>query len=199
MPLEVVAEYRCDGLRIEVWKGDITEAECEAVVNPANSLMIMGGGVAGALRRAAGESVEAEARRHAPVPVGEAIHTGAGRLEPRIRYIIHAPTMERPAMRTTESKVLKAAKAALKEAEKLKVSCIAFPAMGAGVGGLSAKESIRAMMQALDEFLQEGGKPPARIVFVAYLDRDARHFIEELGHIKLRSCRLEKAASETPQ
>ncbi len=196
MSLERVAVYRCGSVRIEVLKGDITEVDCEAVVNPANSLMMMGGGVAGALRRAAGGEVEAEARKHAPVPVGEAIHTGAGRLEPRIRYIIHAPTMERPAMRTTEAKVRKAALAALREAEKLQVKCVAFPAMGAGVGGLSARESIRAMMEALDEHIGGGGRLPERVIFVAYLDRDARQFLEELGRLHLDNCKLEKVEGQ---
>ena len=197
MPLEKLAEYKCNGVVVEIARGDITEAECEAVVNPANSLMMMGGGVAGALRRAAGPEVEEEARRKAPVPVGEAIHTGAGRLEPRIKYIIHAPTMERPAMRTTQSKVVKAVLAALREAEKLNVSCLALPAMGAGVGGLTARESLDAIMEALDEYLGSGGKLPPRIILVAYSERDAKQFLDEIKRVNMRSCKLVPAGGES--
>jgi len=192
MPLEKRAEYSCAGSTLELAIGDITEAECGAVVNPANSLMIMGGGVAGALRRAAGLEVEHEARRRAPVPVGRAVTTGAGRLEPRVRYIIHAPTMERPAMRTTPEKVEAAAYAALKEASRLGVDCVAFPAMGAGVGGLDAEESMSAMLRALDRAVGEGLQLPERIVFVAYREADLRHFQRALERARLRHCRLVK-------
>lgn len=189
-PLQQVAKYTCDGIEIELWLGDITESECDAVVNPANSLMIMGGGVAGALRRAAGSEVEAEARRRAPVPVGKAIVTSAGRLQPGIRYIIHAPTMERPAMRTTEGKVEKATYAALREASKLGVACIAFPAMGAGVGGLSAEESMAAMLRALDRARGEGLQLPKRIVFVAYREADLRQFMRAIERARLENCHI---------
>ncbi len=190
--LEPRLTLRCNGVEIVLAVGDITEAECDAVVNPANSLMIMGGGVAGALRRAAGQEVEAEARKHAPVPVGRAIATSAGRLAPRIRYIIHAPTMERPAMRTTEGKVEKAAYAALHMASELGVGCVAFPAMGAGVGGLDAEESMAAMLRALDRAVGEGLKLPKKILFVAYREADYRHFVKAVERAKMENCRLEK-------
>jgi len=183
--------YRCNGISIELWLGDITEVECDAVVNPANSLMVMGGGVAGALRRAAGVEVEAEARREAPVPVGRAVSTGAGRLEPRIHYIIHAPTMERPAMRTTVEKVEKAAYAALEEASRLGVKCIAFPAMGAGVGGLDAGESMRAMLRGLVRARSSGIRLPQRVVFVAFREADLKRMARALEKTKLVSCIVE--------
>ena len=193
--IDIKEKYKCNGVEIIVAKGDITTIECGAVVNPANSLMIMGGGVAGALRRAAGQEVEAEARRHAPVPVGKAISTSAGRLAPRIKYIIHAPTMERPAMRTTPGKVEKAAYAALVEASRLGVDCVALPAMGAGVGGLDAEESMDSMLKALDRARAEGISLPRRIVFVAYRDADLRHFIRAIERARLDNCKLEKEGS----
>lgn len=187
MPVEIVREIDCSGKTIVIAKGDITQVECDAIVNPANSLMIMGGGVAGALRRAAGEEVEAEARRKAPVPVGKAITTSAGKLEPRVKYIIHAPTMERPAMRTTKTKVSRAAKAALEEASKHGLECVAFPALGAGVGGLTADESLEAMLDVLDEYW-EREDTPLKVVFVAYSDADLKHFLRVLERKKLKSC-----------
>lgn len=187
MAIEIVKEINCGGKSIVIAKGDITQVECDAVVNPANSLMIMGGGVAGALRRAAGEGIEAEARRKAPVPVGKAIITSAGRLEPRVKYIIHAPTMERPAMRTTRNKVLKAAKAALDEASKHGIECVAFPALGAGVGGLAADESLEAMLDALEEHW-ENKSLPQRVLFVAYSDADLKRFLRVLERREIRGC-----------
>ena len=65
------------GVNIVVLIGDITKQKVDAIVNPANSLMIMGGGVAGAIKRAGGKEIEDEAMKHAPVAVGNAIATGA--------------------------------------------------------------------------------------------------------------------------
>ncbi|RLE66659.1 MAG: macro domain-containing protein [Thermoprotei archaeon] len=134
---------------VKVKKGDITEEDCEAIVNPANSMMIMGGGVAGAIKRKGGKIIEEEARRYAPVPVGEAIVTGAGVL--KAKYVIHAPTMEKPAMPITVKHVIKAAQAVFKVACSRGFSCIAFPALGAGVGGVPVKESVKAILRVLKE------------------------------------------------
>ncbi len=142
------------GVEIIVAIGDITKVEADAIVNPANSLMIMGGGVAGAIKRAGGFEIEAEARSHAPVPVGEAIATGAGKL--RARYVIHAPTMEEPAIKTTIEKVRLAMKAALICAKRLGISSIAFPGMGTGVGGVPLNEAANAMVLELKKHINEG-------------------------------------------
>ncbi len=169
---------KCGDSVLEIWQGDITKLEIEAIVNPANSLMIMGGGVAGAIRRAGGDEVEAEARRHAPVPVGKAVVTSAGRLQPRIRYVIHAPTMERPAMRTTREKVKRATRAAIEAALEKGINSIALPAMGAGVGGLSIEDSAEAMLDAIEEVYREKGRLPSRIILIGYTDADARKMVE---------------------
>ncbi|KYH38169.1 MAG: phosphatase [Candidatus Bathyarchaeota archaeon B23] len=135
------------GVRIRVLRGDITEVGVEAIVNPANSLLIMGGGVAGAIKRRGGVEVEEEARRYAPLPVGEAVATGAGRL--RAKWVIHAPTMERPAMRIDVQNVREAVRAALRCAEELEARSIALPALGTGVGGVAARDAAEAMVEEL--------------------------------------------------
>src|SRR5205807_5858876 len=84
-------DHPIGGARIRVVKGDITALPCEAIVNAANSHLWMGGGVAGAIKRRGGPEIEQEAMRRGPVPVGEAVATGAGRLP--ARYVIHAVTM----------------------------------------------------------------------------------------------------------
>ncbi len=171
----------CGDYSIEVWQGDITALQnVDAIVNAANSLMIMGGGVAGAIKRAAGEEVEVEARRHAPVPVGKAIVTSAGRLAPRIKYVIHAPTMERPAMRTTREKVRRATRAALEAALDKGIDSLALPAMGAGVGGLSIEESTEAMLDAIEDVYREKGRLPKRIILVGFRESDAEKMIETI-------------------
>ena len=166
------AEFK--GLRLRVLKADLTGLEVEALVNPANSLLLMGGGVAGALKRAGGSEIEEEARRHAPCPVGEAIATTAGRL--KAKYVIHAPTMERPAMATSPEKVYKATLAALRRAEKLAVSSIAFPAMGAGVGGVPLTEAAEAMVKALEDHLAEKPTKLKEVVFAGLTEEFLQAF-----------------------
>ncbi|MBI2080429.1 MAG: macro domain-containing protein [candidate division NC10 bacterium] len=83
-------------LTVEIRQGSLLEADAEAIVNAANSQGWMGGGVAGAIKRAAGRSVEEEAVAAAPIPIGSAAVTSGGKT--RFRGIVHAPTMEQPAV-----------------------------------------------------------------------------------------------------
>ncbi|MDI6642600.1 MAG: macro domain-containing protein [Candidatus Hodarchaeaceae archaeon] len=142
--------FRLGDLVVEVKRGDLTKQAADAICNPANSLMSMGGGAAGALKRAGGEEIEREALRHASVPVGKAIATTAGKLP--ARWVVHAPTMERPAMATTSEKVYRATLAALRCADEAGAKSIAIPGMGTGVGGVSSEAAARAMVRAVREF-----------------------------------------------
>lgn len=141
-------------VNMTVLTGDITEQKVDAIVNPANSLMIMGGGVAGAIKRAGGKEIEDEAIKHAPVAVGKAIAIGAGRLG--ARYVIHAPTMDMPAMRINKRNVQSAVGGALECARQLRIENIGFPGMGTGVGGLSLEEAARTMISEIRKHIDEG-------------------------------------------
>src|SRR5437763_5739682 len=85
---------RGDGpdMQIHLAKTDITTMSVDAVVNPANSLGIMGGGVAAALSRKGGPTIQKEAMSMAPIAVGAAVVTNAGTLW--AKHVIHAPTMD---------------------------------------------------------------------------------------------------------
>jgi O-acetyl-ADP-ribose deacetylase (regulator of RNase III) len=131
--------------------GDITEFTGDAIVNPANKYLVMGGGVAGAIKKRGGVGIEHEARKYAPIEIGEAVVTSAGRL--KCKAVIHAPTVDSPGGRSTRDYVYKATLAALRVARERGFKSIAFPLMGAGVGGLSPEESIDAMSGA---FLEAG-------------------------------------------
>jgi O-acetyl-ADP-ribose deacetylase (regulator of RNase III) len=137
-------------MAIQVKQGDITKIKCDAVVNPANSQGFMGGGAAGALKRAGGDIIEQQAVQQAPIPVGTAIATSAGNLP--CKYVIHAPTMEQPAMRIIVDNVEKATRAALKLARDLGIQSIAIPGMGTGVGGVSEADAAKVMIKAVEEF-----------------------------------------------
>ncbi len=162
--------------RNEVIKGDISALEMDALVNAANNHLWMGSGVAGALKRAGGDSIEAEAIGRGPIPVGEAVATGAGRL--KARYVIHAAVMAQD-LTTDSVKVAAATAASLSLAEDLRVTSIAFPALGTGVGGFPLAECARTM---IDVVLRHTSAPTVieRIVFVVFDDTARRIFREEL-------------------
>lgn len=139
---------------ITVTSGDITKLEVDAIVNAANSLLIMGGGVAGAILHAGGSEIQQEANKKAPIPVGKAVATTAGKL--KAKYVIHAPTMERPAMPTSKQNVKLATKGALECARQLGITSIAFPGMGTGVGGLNVKEAANVMVAEIKSHIESG-------------------------------------------
>ncbi len=166
-------EHAYKGVKVRILVGDITKLKVDAIVNPANSLLYMGGGVAGAIKLAGGAAIEAEALKKAPVRVGEAIATGAGRLP--AKFVIHTPTMARPAMQIAEKNVQLAMRSALKCAENLKLSSIAFPGLGTGVGGLSMETAANVMMQELKTHL-DAPTILKEVVFVGYRIEAAEEF-----------------------
>lgn len=124
-------------------KGDITELDFDAVVNAANNMLTMGAGVAGVLKKKGGPSIEEEAVAKGPIPVGEAVVTGAGQL--KARHVIHAAAMGADLV-TDTGKVRSATRNALLRAEEMGLKSIAFPALGTGVGGLDFDLAARAMV-----------------------------------------------------
>jgi O-acetyl-ADP-ribose deacetylase len=137
-------------MTILIEKGDITKIICDAIVNPANSFGYMGGGVAGAIKRIGGTEIEKEAISNSPIEIGKAVATNSGSLP--CKYVIHAPTMKRPAMRIDVGNVELATKAALKIGVELKLKTIAIPGMGTGVGGVSKDKAAKAITTIVKEF-----------------------------------------------
>ncbi|MCD6301789.1 MAG: macro domain-containing protein [Staphylothermus sp.] len=176
--MKVLYEYNYRGTRIKCVVGDITSIEADAIVNPANSWMLMGGGVAGVLKRKGGSEIEREARKYAPVEIGKAIVTSAGRL--RAKYVIHSPTMEKPAMKISSENAYKATKAALFKGIDLNVSKIAFPGMGTGIGGLSPKEAAKAMLRAIREVLDSVSECFDEIIIIDINKEVPEAFCKEL-------------------
>lgn len=166
------------GTSIFVMKGDITRIEVDAIVNAANSYLTMGGGVAGAIKRSGGHVIEEEAVKTAPVEVGRAVHTGAGRL--KARFVIHAPTMEVPGP-TTVDRVLKATRAALEHADEIGVTTIAFPGFGTGVGNIPPKKAAEAMVNAIGSKLKEGGLSIKKIILTDIDERMVKEFKDQLN------------------
>ena len=165
-------------IEIEVVKGSITEVPADAVVNAANSLGYMGGGVAGYLKRVCGDEVEKEAIEKAPIPVGEAVTTTAGKLKDRFKGIIHAPTMEKPAMHIGVENVKKAVEGALREAERMGFEVIAMPGMGTGVGGVSKKDAAKTMVETIKKF---PAKKVKKVILVDIDDEMVEEFKKALS------------------
>ena len=133
--------------------GSILEVDCMVIVNAANSLGSMGGGVAGVIRRHAGMEVEEEAIRQAPIPVGQAVLTSGGHTA--FRGIIHAPTMSQPAIRIPPHNVALATQAALCLADERGFISMAIPGMGTGVGGVSPVQAASYMLDMIQSFQPE--------------------------------------------
>jgi O-acetyl-ADP-ribose deacetylase (regulator of RNase III) len=161
-------------IKIEAYRGDITRLELEALVNAANNHLWMGGGVAGALKRAGGKEIEAEAVSKGPIPVGEAVVTGAGRL--KAKYVIHAAVMGQD-LRTDAEKIRQATRNSLLRGDELGIKSIAFPALGTGVGGFSLDECARIM---INEVRQYPAKKVEKVVFVLYDEPAYLAFKQEL-------------------
>ena len=131
-------------------QGSLLDVEAQAIVNAANSHGLMGGGVAGIIRRAAGSQVEDEAREQAPIPVGQAVLTSGGRT--RFEGIIHAPTMPEPAMRIPVENVKLATRAALQLADAQGFVSLAIPGMGTGVGRVAPEDAAQGMVEEIRQF-----------------------------------------------
>jgi len=150
---------------IKIIQADITELKIEAIVNAANNRLVMGGGVAGAIKKKGGKSIEEEAVKKGPIKIGEAIATQAGSLA--AKYVIHAATMAMD-FKTDETKIRDSCRNALEVAEKLKIKSLAFPALGCGVGGFALKASAKIMAQEVFRHLREDGSNLKEIIFCLY-------------------------------
>src|SRR5437016_4176082 len=109
-------------MKISITQGDITDADVDAIVNAANTDLILGAGVAGAIRRKGGDAIQRECDAHGPVGVGEVAVTGAGRMKQK--YVIHAATMSFDNPHTTAEIVARCTTNALLAAEKLQCESI---------------------------------------------------------------------------
>jgi O-acetyl-ADP-ribose deacetylase len=160
-------------MQIHLAKTDITEMAVDAVVNPANSLGIMGGGVAGALSRRGGPSIQREAMSLAPIAVGAAVVTNAGQLW--AKYVIHAPTMEEPGTKVGVENVRRATRAALLAAAHHGFEVIALPGMGTGLGGVDPADAARAIVDELRAHRQ----PKPATVYLVDLNQEILSHLEE--------------------
>lgn len=162
---------------IEVVQGDITELRVDAIVNAANNHLILGSGVAGAIRTKGGPSIQAECNKIGPIKVGEAAITGAGNLP--AKYVIHAAGMgDEP---VSERSLRDSVGNSLLRGEEAGIASIAFPAIGTGVGGFPLKRCAEIMVDLAREHLEKAGGSIIRIMFALFREPDKKIFEEVLA------------------
>jgi O-acetyl-ADP-ribose deacetylase (regulator of RNase III)/ADP-ribose pyrophosphatase YjhB (NUDIX family) len=157
------------GTEIKIIKGDLTELKSDAIVNAANNKLVMGGGVAGSIKKKGGKAIEDEAVKKGPIEIGGAVFTNGGSLA--AKYVIHAATMGMD-FKTDEVKIRQSCKNALRIAEELKIKSIAFPALGCGVGGFPLLASAKIMSQEVFRHIKEDGSQLKEVIFCLY-DQEA--------------------------
>jgi O-acetyl-ADP-ribose deacetylase (regulator of RNase III) len=159
--------------------GDLVEQEVDAIVNAANNDLQLGGGVAGAIRRAGGPAIQDECDAHGAINVGEAAITGAGKL--RARHVIHAASMSLGG-RTTRSSLESSMRNAFALASEHQVATIAIPAVGTGIAGFPIDECGRVMADCLREALSHGWQPQ-EVRFVLFGEDSKRVFEASFWHV----------------
>jgi putative nucleotidyltransferase with HDIG domain len=178
-------------MEIEIVKGNIAEEHVCAIVNAASTQLFMGGGVAGVLKKAGGESIEREALKHAPIGLGECIVTHAGTLH--ARYIIHAAAMpDYGTRKASQTSIWKATLCAIEKADMLGCESISLPAIGCGIAGFPIEKGAYVILSAVMEH-RKHNKHLAKVRVVLINENHVQMFKEALEDIKReRSLNAEK-------
>jgi O-acetyl-ADP-ribose deacetylase (regulator of RNase III) len=157
---------------IEVSRTDITKLEVDAIANAANTQLRHGGGVAGAIVRAGGQSIQEESSGRAPIDLGEAVATDAGELPSR--WVIHAATMHLGG--PTSAEIIRDATAStLRVADELGARSLGLVAFGTGVGGFPVTEAARIEVEEVRRHLA-GDTTLERVVFAVFGEEPERAF-----------------------
>ncbi len=142
--------------RIVTRQGDLTESDCEAVVNAANTDLMLGAGVAGAIRKKGGPRIQAECDKIGPIALGEAAVTTGGNL--KARYVIHAAGMHLGGG-VDERSLRDSTRNSLRRASEKGIKSVAFPAIGTGIGGFPIKRCAEVMLEEIRNWLKRESVP----------------------------------------
>lgn len=158
--------------RISIIAGDLVEQDVDALINAANNDLVLGGGVAGAIRARGGPAIQRECDAHGPVKVGEAALTTGGELT--ARHVIHAASMALGG-RTTAESLSSSMRHSFRLAREHGVKTIAIPAVGTGIAGFPMDECATVMADSLKSAIAEGWQPD-EVRFVLFGDGARRTF-----------------------
>lgn len=167
--------------RLSIEAGDISQARVRAVVNAANTELWMGSGVAGAIKKRGGDIIEKEALAQAPIRPGGAVLTTGGNLY--ADYVIHVATME-PGGAASEKAVRAGTMGALALCRDNNIDSMAFPALGAGVGGLRLADCARAMLTVVGRWLREN-RLPGEVWMMLFNKGSYNTFVKTWERLKL--------------
>ena len=164
---------------LELVEGDITELDTDAIVNAANERLAHGGGVAAAIARKGGPTIQRESdewvRRQGLVPTGSAAITSGGNL--KARYVIHAVGPVYDGTSRSADLLASAVRSALKMADEHGLKSVALPAISTGIFGYPMEKAAEVMLRAATEYL-EGETGLKRVIFCLY-DASAYRVFEE--------------------
>lgn len=162
--------FQIKGILLELMQGDIAaQNDIEAVVNAANAQLKIGGGVAGAIHRAAGPELEKACRSLAPIKPGEAVITEAFKLPNK--YVIHTLGPVYGQDKPEAALLEKSYQNSLKLAGEYKIKSIAFPAISTGAFAYPIKEAAEISLKSVKK-MASGLENIKTIRFVLYSERD---------------------------
>jgi O-acetyl-ADP-ribose deacetylase (regulator of RNase III) len=162
---------------IEILDADITALQVDAIANAANTRLMHGGGVAGAISRAGGPGVQRESDQRAPIGLGEAVETTGGSMP--CRWVIHAATMELGGPTSAEI-IRRATASTLRLADELGARSLALVAFGTGVGGVPVADAARIEVEEVRAHL-DAGSGLERVVFAVRGDAAREAFERALA------------------
>ena len=161
---------------IEIIQADITEMQTDAIVNAANAQLVLGGGVAGAIRSKGGPSIQAECDKIGGTFVGGAVITSAGNL--KAKYIIHA-VGPRQGEGNEDEKLKNATLNSLKIANENNLKSISFPAISTGIFGFPIDKCTKIMLKTTIDFLKKETSIE-KVIFCLFSKNDYNVFETEL-------------------
>jgi O-acetyl-ADP-ribose deacetylase (regulator of RNase III) len=169
-------EVSYSGTRIAIVHGDITDQNTDAIVNAANSSLMGGGGVDGAVHRKGGDAILAECRRIREtqfpngLPTGQAVITSGGRL--KARHVIHTVGPVWDGTGKSELLLRDCYFNSLSLAKSLGLGSIAFPAISTGAFGYPIRPAARVALETTKQFVKSSQKIPGLVVFVLFTGSD---------------------------
>ncbi len=179
-------ETTINGAKLSIIKGDITEQATEAIVNAANSGLMGGGGVDGAIHRAGGPAILEECKqivaRQGRLPTGQAVITTGGNL--KAKYVIHTVGPVWQGGDRSEARLLESAyRQSLKLAAEKRLASISFPSISTGVYGYPVDKAATVALKAVKSFLGESATSIKEVVFVLFDSRTLEAYASALKAI----------------
>lgn len=181
-------EHRIGATRLTLVRGDITEQDVHAIVNAANSTLMGGGGVDGAIHRRGGPAIKAECRRIREkdypegLPTGEAVITTGGNL--KAKHVIHTVgPVWRGGTGSEEEKLASAYRNSLAKAVEAGARTVAFPSISTGAYGYPTKRAAQTALHVVMHVLRDASELFDEVRFVLFSEEDLQIYEEALAEL----------------